>query len=273
MTKKKKVNTSLARGLAASARRRKKAKAKPKKEEKKPKQAAAQKAQPHASSSAPAKAILDKDGTYAKNGHDYLKGQQGRGVYQNVSHPYFVHIKDLVADNCKFPGGPDQNFNPAFGQDYPYKYQAHHILPAGCFSAKTSAGPVFNNDQMKLLLQSEYNINNGHNIIMLPYHNEHVCVHVLLQHKGSHNQYTTMVMKGLKKVGDKLQKMVDEKKPHEEVTANLAKDLEQMETAYWNWIVKVSKSVVAKVAGQKDYEYDPIKFQTSSKSRLWGSLA
>ena len=269
----KKVNTKLAQGLVESDKLIR-SKSSRKKEEKQEKPAAEKTGEECVDSEKPAKAILGKNSSYAQNGHDYLLSVDGRGVYKNVDHDYFVHVKGLVADRCKFPDSKrEENFNPSYGQDFPYKYQAHHILPAESFFCKTSKGPIFSAEQMRLLLKSDYNINNGHNIIMLPTNNEHVCVHMLMQHRGSHNQYSAMVTRGLKKLADKLQKIIDEKKPHEDITVNLAKELEKMEDAYWNWIIKVSQSVIKKVAASTDYEYDPIKFKTKSKPRPWGSLA
>lgn len=270
----KKVNTKLAQQLVEADKPNHKKTQSNNQKATKPKGEAEDEGGPHVDASKPAKAILGKDSQYAHNGHKYLKGQQGRGVYQNVNHPYFVHIKDLVADHCKFPdGNRPENFDPSYGQSWPYMYQAHHILPAESFFCKTSKGPIFSSEQMTLLLKTDYDINNGHNIIMLPALNEHVCVHMLMQHRGSHGQYSAMVIKGLKKLADKLQKIVDKKKEHEDVTIDLAKELEKMEDAYWNWIVKVSRSVIAKVAGSIQYEYDPIKFRTATKKRPWGSLA
>lgn len=251
-------------------------KAKRAKEEKKKREEAKKKGEKHVDSNEPLKGILAKNSKYATNGYKYLKAQDGRGVYKNVDHSYFVHIKDLVADHCKFPDTkhPD-NFNPdgKFGQNRPYTYQAHHILPGESFYCELSSGPIFPEPQIDLILKSEYNINNGHNIIMLPTENEFVCVHMLMQHKGNHPKYSGMVMKGLKKISKKLQKIIDQAKPHEDVTAKIEKELENLETAYWNWIVKVSRSVISKVAGNIEYVYDPIKFKTSKKKRPWGSLA
>jgi hypothetical protein len=246
------------------------------KENKEKKKAAKQKGEEHVASDEPLKGVLAKDGKYAQNGHDYLKSVNGRGVYQNVDHPYFAHIKDLVADRCKFPDAkqPD-NFNPAsqYKQKRPYPWQAHHILPGEAFYCELSSGPIFTPEQIELILKSDYNINDGHNIMMMPALNRHVCVHRLMQHAGSHNKYSVMVMKGLKKLSDKLKKIVDQKKEHEDVTANVAEELRKMEDAYWNWLVKVSRSVVTKMAGSIQYEYDPIKFKTASSNRRWGSLA
>ena len=271
------INTALAKELKQLFEDDlKKKKAQREKEEKQSKKGKKQKGEQHVSSSEPLKGVLAKDGKYAQNGHDYLKAQNGRGVYQNVNHPYFAHIKDLVADRCKFPDTkqPD-NFNPAslYKQKRPYPWQAHHILPGESFYCELSSGPIFTSEQIDLILKSDYNINDGHNIMMMPALNRHVCVHMLMQHAGSHNQYSVMVMKGLKKLSDKLKKIVDQKKDHEDITANVADELRKMEDAYWNWLVKVSRSVVMKMAGSIQYEYDPIKFQTASSKRRWGSLA
>jgi hypothetical protein len=74
--------------------------------------------------------------------------------------------------------------NDNFGSDMsPWPNNAHHILPVAALRN------AFSNEECKLLLKANYNINTGENIIYLPKEEDVGKVMQLLIHLGSHGDY------------------------------------------------------------------------------------
>ncbi len=241
----------------------------------------------HASSKEPPVAVLGKGQGYAQNGSDFIRGLTGRGVYNQFGHLSQLVNSPLAADihqTALFPGGPGQNFDPGFtfktgksrgkpaGQRFPYKWEAHHILPGSAFYYARNNKPVFTADQYELLLQTVYNINHGHNIIMLPKELWAVFVHSLVQHPGDHPNYTQYVMDGMVKISNTLDSLVKQKKPHKEVVANLFSELQGLETDCWDFLVKLGKSLFAALAKGKKFP-SPFISEATKKGKKRASLA
>jgi hypothetical protein len=269
-----------------------------KKKKKKPKKKSA--SQPHASSTDPLKGILAKDDKYAQNGHDYLEGDAGRHtVYLNFDLKYarLSGLPDDVLQAFKFPSAANpQNFNPSAkdiapvakgkkpkpaGQAYPYVWEAHHILPGSAFYYHTPINdpdeeptPCFTPAQRRLILQSDYNLNHGHNIIFLPDECWAVPIHSLLQHPGDHPVYTQLVMKGMKEISERIEKLKN--KSHDEIKGALFKELQQLENRYWKFIVNLSKEVVTGLVAGLKIDRPWVTFQTKDKKNPtiyeWGAL-
>ena len=222
----------------------------------------------HVDSDAPPKGVLGKDDEYAQRGSDYIRSKNGRGVYRNFSHPHLEQIRDMVRQVAEFPGGPVQNFSPKakdengkpVGQSVPYVWEAHHILPGSAFYYETASGPCFTYQQLRLLLQTDYNLNHGHNIIMLPKESWAVPVHTLLQHPGDHPQYTQRVMERLKEISKDIQAKIDKGEPHKDVVLDLFEQLKELEEEFWDFIVGLSEVVVAAVTSGQTYVHDHVRF-------------
>ncbi|ATB44489.1 AHH domain-containing protein [Corallococcus macrosporus] len=281
------MNTELAQrllGIFERSRDRKYTAAKAAKKKKpKPKDSAADDAD-HVDDSAAPRGVLGKDSDYAQNGSDYIASLDGREVYRVFDHSYLDEIRDLVKQTAEFPGGPPENFNPRAKdkdkkpalQKYPYAWEAHHILPGSAFYYELKDGPAFTYRQLRLILQSDYNLNHGHNIIMLPDQAWAVPVHALLQHPGDHPNYTQQVMEDMKAIAQKLQKAIDSQKDHTALVEDVFAQLHKLENKYWKLLVALSRAVVASVTAGKEYKHPLIRFapkDKKAKSRYeWGAL-
>ncbi|NTX10535.1 AHH domain-containing protein [Myxococcus sp. CA056] len=238
----------------------------------------------HVDSNAPPRGVLGKDNYYAQNGSNYIASLDGRGVYRVFDHPHLDEIRDMVRETAEFPGGPPENFNPGAKdkekkpalQKYPYAWEAHHILPGSAFYYELEDGTVFTYQQLRLILQSEYNLNHGHNIIMLPDQAWAVPVHALLQHPGDHPNYTQQVMRQMKVIAKDIQAKIDSKQAHEALLEDIFKQLQQLENRYWILLVKLSRAVVASVTQGKEYKHALVRYapkDLKAKSRYeWGAL-
>ncbi|QQR44623.1 AHH domain-containing protein [Myxococcus xanthus] len=238
----------------------------------------------HVDDSAAPRGVLGKDSDYAQNGSDHIASLDGRDVYRVFDHSYLDEIRDLVKQTAEFPGGPPENFNPRAKdkdkkpalQKYPYAWEAHHILPGSAFYYELKDGPAFTYRQLRLILQSDYNLNHGHNIIMLPDQAWAVPVHALLQHPGDHPIYTHEVMLDLKVISQKLQKEIDAQKDHAALVTSIFEQLKDLEEKYWDLLVGLSRAVVESITAGTQYVHEFVRYapkDKKAKSRYeWGSL-
>ncbi|MCY1042221.1 AHH domain-containing protein [Corallococcus sp. bb12-1] len=279
-------NSELARRLNAIYQRnlerkdaaRKEAKSEAKKSPKKSKK----KAEPvseegHLDPNAPLNGVLSKGDNYSRRGYTYLKSQDGRGVYRNFSHAHLNEIREMVKERAEFPGGPKENFNPSFTQQFPYEWAAHHILPGSAFYYVLKDGqPAFTYKQIRLLLMSDYNINHGHNLIMLPREDWAVPVHSLICHPSDHEAYTLRIMEEMRKVAKRLQEVIDSGKPHGTLAESAFEALKKMEEQFWNLLTGISRRLVAaKVAGVRyvGRGSEHVRYENKSGTLYeWGSL-
>ena len=150
------------------------------------------------------------------------------------------------------------------------------MLPGSAFYYETANGPSFTFQQLRLLLQTDYNINHGHNIIMLPDQAWAVPVHALLQHPGDHPNYTQTIMREMKVISKKLQAKIDSKKDHKGLVEDIFEKLKELEEKYWDFLVALSRAVVESVTAGKEYKHDLVRYapkDKKAKSRYeWGSL-
>ncbi len=240
----------------------------------------------HVDANAVPKGVLGKVKGYAQNGSDYIRSKDGRGVYKNWGHKHLEQIKDLTRKAAQFPGGPPENFNPSAksptggnaGQQWPYPWDAHHILPGSAFYYVMKVGGkerhAFTFEQLQLILQSDYNINHGHNIINLPKESWAVPVHALIQHPGDHPRYTQKVMKGLLMISDDLQEIVDQQEDHAGLESAVFKALKNLEEENWKFLVDLSRRLVEALTEGMVFEDDHVRFapESGTSTYEWGSL-
>ncbi|MFY0526488.1 AHH domain-containing protein [Archangium gephyra] len=148
----------------------------------------------------------------------------------------------------KFPG---ENgifyFLSEAGQRRPYPWQAHHLLPESVF---TEENTKFTDEQMMVLERSFYNINNGHNIMMLPSDERYVPVHKLIAHYSSHSNYTLRVKERMDKLSTELEAVFKKAKKEKEHLAPfkaILKSLHQLEDELWDYVLAISDASVAAV--------------------------
>ncbi|WP_163782538.1 AHH domain-containing protein [Myxococcus vastator] len=232
----------------------------------------------HLDPNAPLNGVLAKGDNYARRGYTYLKAHDGRGVYRHFGHAHLSEIRTMVMERAEFPGGPKENFNPTYTQQYPYAWEAHHMLPGSAFYYMMKDGkPAFTYKQTRLLLMSEYNINHGHNIINLPAEDWAVPVHSLICHPSDHESYTMRVMDEMRKVSKRLQAVIDSGAPHGDLPESAFAALQKLEEQFWIFLVKLSRQIVAAKVGGVRYvgagaEHVRYANKDGSAHYEWGSL-
>jgi hypothetical protein len=134
--------------------------------------------------------------------------------------------------------------NPAYPKNFtkghiPYNHDYHHIMPMDCILSLGTAN-------LKLLMEEEYNLNAGINLIILP-KTEYFARQVQLPyHCDDHPEYLEAVKKEIEKVR---RKMVRAKKVHRKEQVKKVKDaLERWEKRMFT---KIKELGVAEVARNK----------------------
>ena len=121
----------------------------------------------------------------------------------------------------------------------PYKFEAHHILPYEAFHYETNGKPVLDAKARLYLSLTPYDINNGHNIAMLPTKNQEVPVHSMVQHTSDHPPWTALVLEEIKKIAANIKKRIAQKtKPHE-ILGSIVEELYKAEEDMWDDLCKL----------------------------------
>ncbi|WP_163995438.1 AHH domain-containing protein [Pyxidicoccus caerfyrddinensis] len=146
----------------------------------------------------------------------------------------------------KFPGDAGVFYYLSdVGQRRPYPWQAHHLLPESTFTEENSK---FTEEQMQVLDRSFYNINNGHNIMMLPSDDRYVPVHGLIAHSSSHPNYTFRVKLRMERLSTELEgvfKKARKAKEHLSMFKAVLKSLYQLEDEFWDFVIALSAASIA----------------------------
>ncbi len=121
----------------------------------------------------------------------------------------------------------------ADSRERPYKFAAHHILPYEAFHYETDGKPVLDAKARAYLSLAPYDVNNGHNIALLPAKNHHVPVHAMIQHPSDHPPWTLLALREIKKVAAGIkQRIAQKKKPHQILDA-IVDELHKAEESMW----------------------------------------
>ncbi len=230
-------------------------------------------AAPHANDQYPNRAILAKGSYYARNGATYIRGTRPT-EYNTYPHlgPAAFQTDVQARASITLP----INFNPTLtGQSQPYSWQAHHMIPGEAFYTEDASGqPIFDKQEnFDILLQTPYDIDHGHNMILLPYAAWAVPVHALLQHPNNHNDYTTEVMQRLKDIDIEIDTLRGQGEEHEAIVANVFSQLKDLESDLWDDIIKASRNAVRGAAEGKLYKGPWCRWKTQTgREYVWPSL-
>lgn len=216
----------------------------------------------HADLNAPLKGVLGKGDNYARRAYNYIKGKDGRGVYKNFNFAHLEEIESMVSKIAIFPGGPKKNFNPTYTQKYPYNWEAHHLLPGSAFYYEIDGELVFTLKQIRLILQTDYNINHGHNLIFLPSVDWACPVHTLVCHPSDHPNWTMKIMDMLKEISRSLKRQEEKGEPHENIKTNVFEELKDSEEQAWDDLVQLSRVSVPAAWNDVRIVNDLVKFET-----------
>ncbi|RYZ17943.1 MAG: hypothetical protein EOO70_00430 [Myxococcaceae bacterium] len=217
---------------------------------------------------------------YYKKGHRVANEPP---LYVTASRERWLRVAAFPEKDGAFPGGLGNFYylSPN-GQRHPYPWQAHHLIPQSVFFEKNSP---FDADMMMVLKRSFYNINNGHNIIMLPADPKYSPVHRLIAHISDHPAYTLQLKARMQEVATELKKIFNEAKrtkKHLALFKAILKALHTLEDEFWSLVILLSNAAAATALGvikEEDiHAYDGmIKFWTtdakSTKTRhLFGVI-
>lgn len=217
----------------------------------------------------------------------YFGGRVRKGgeppLYVTASREKWSQVAMFPEAGGKFPGelGNFYYLSPQ-GQRHPYPWQAHHLLPQSVFFDKNTP---FNEEQMMVLRRSFYDINNGHNIVMLPAVAKYSPVHTLIVHFSDHPAYTSHVQTRMDEVSaelDKVFKKAKEEKKHLAMFEAILKALHVLEDEFWSLVILMSNTAAAAVFNDMEEEATQayggmLKFWTTNKQgervrHLFGTL-
>lgn len=230
------------------------------------------------------KAVLWKNSLYRKNTAEGLDGRGGKDKVFKVEKSFmekayedFPKLIDVFVDYypygamaCNFNteakykgsekkvtkrGGATRTQSKKKGKNanctMPYKWNAHHMIPGSAFYSTyvVDGNPVeiFTQEQYYLLLMSDYDVNNGNNMIPLPDAGWDFFqpVHKMLLHPSGHPNYTRHVQKKLKEIAKKLDQIKgDADKPHPNVSVKVAKDIVKIENKCWKLLHQIGEENV-----------------------------
>lgn len=210
----------------------------------------------HTSSALPDRAILTKSNNCAQKFSYYIQAEgksRAQKVYgktaKTIGKFYGPNLVGYFGDFFQLDDVAS-NFNSQAkmktlqgtvhsAQFMPYSWEAHHLIPA---EALKEDGKVFGDKEYQVLLKTDYDINNGNNLIALPASGSdfYQPIHSLLLHPGSHPDYTTHVKQVVKKLSKEL-KNLKEDELHPDAVELTSVNLKQIEDTLWDQIVKMGK--------------------------------
>ncbi|PTL84215.1 AHH domain-containing protein [Vitiosangium sp. GDMCC 1.1324] len=227
----------------------------------------------HVNSQAQYRAILAKGSSYASNGATYIRSNRPL-EYSTFSHLGPSSFQVDVTSRASIAQA--SNFNPTLsGQSQPYPWRAHHMIPGEAFYTEDSNGqPIFDKQEnFDILRQTPYDIDHGHNMILLPSVPWAVPVHALMQHPNNHNGYTLEVMDRLKLIDSDIDTLRGQGKPHEAIVADVFEALKRLESDLWDDLLEESRAAVRGAAEGQRHDGPWCRWKTQEgREYLWPAL-
>ncbi len=190
---------------------------------------------------------------YRNNGYFYIDNNKDRKPVYDKPITHLIQALKETNRGTKVPGivkgssaharlflynysGKDSNDETQYNflnSAWPYKTQAHHILPNAVFS-----DPNFNEKQRMVLAKLPFYMDHGENIIFLPEGRNDQVYHLLPQHHGSHDSYNDLIHTDVKQIAkDFVEQSGTPCEADDPPDLNLMKDVVALETKYWNFLV------------------------------------
>jgi len=173
----------------------------------------------------------------------------------------------------------DEEFEFFSTHHRPYKWTAHHLIPV---EAMKPDGP-FSPDTLTFIQESFYEIDNGHNLMMLPGSIQSSCAyHCLLPHVGNHKEYRIWTASELRAVDTRLQKeqakikreVKGKRKQHDKIVEHLVGELYRSENQYWEKIKELGlKNVVSLLSDGHTLTGETLVKEKKGRKMRWGVLA
>ncbi|MCP3143969.1 AHH domain-containing protein [Pyxidicoccus xibeiensis] len=121
------------------------------------------------------------------------------------------------------------------GVTLPYPWEAHHLLSTNVFYKYLTLA------QIKVILRSDYDINDGRNIIFLPQEPIDTPVHKLPYHSSGHTQYDKKIKREMVTLKATLDDIVKNQRDHKEAAKMIEKELHDLETIMFMYTRDVGK--------------------------------
>jgi hypothetical protein len=203
---------------------------------------------PHTLATAKNRASLDREGIYRKNGFFYIRttsaNKSRRALYDNPANVPANSVIVSYGFNYQH-GARGREFYNYLSGSFPYKNEAHHLLPVKAFSKKH-----FNSNQLKMLKKLPYCVNHGENVIFLPKQARSCLVHNLPQHNGSHPPYNAAVAADASRLAAKMMKRAqDSCDPEEPLQLSVLKEMINYQKKYWNLLIAAGAGMTVKQVG------------------------
>ncbi|MFY0564523.1 AHH domain-containing protein [Archangium lansingense] len=115
------------------------------------------------------------------------------------------------------------------GACLPYPWQAHHLLPSNVFYKNLDLS------QVKIILRTDYDINDGRNIIFLPNKPLDTSIHALPYHSSGHTKYDKVVKSKMKTLKSVLDQIKNEEIEHKDAAKSVEEELHNLETEMFQY--------------------------------------
>ncbi|MFP2930626.1 AHH domain-containing protein [Pyxidicoccus sp. 3LG] len=184
--------------------------------------------------------------------------------------PYSKEAQRFLLTNMNYKQSPAQKTDEDWvtGPWVPYQWTAHHLIPHELLTEKELGAAEY-----QLLMESGYDVNNGHNGIIAPMCDWAVPMHCVLQHLGNHPNYTGKVigmLAGVKRSLGKLAAQVKQKKmDHSHAHAALLDQLTKIENELWSYLLDLSRQVVPEALQGNQLSHPHVAFVRNKGQSLY----
>ncbi|KFA92786.1 AHH domain-containing protein [Archangium violaceum] len=197
-------------------------------------------------------ALLKEQSAWEEHAAFPMNGLQGK--YSRKSERFLItHVRQHKFKSVAV-GKNNVRDRIVTGQHKPYRWTAHHLIPHELLQLKAGKKKQgLENDEYDLLIQSGYDINNGHNGIIIPGTDWGVPFHCIIRHCGNHAAYTTYAKELITDVISGLQALADEPPTdHKSALANVLQKLTDAEDELWLHVINLGKQhVPSALKGEK----------------------
>jgi hypothetical protein len=115
------------------------------------------------------------------------------------------------------------------GSNLPYPWQAHHLLPTNVFYKNLTT------KEIQIILRSDYDINDGRNLIFLPEKPIDTLVHKLPVHASQHVSYDRKVVSNMGDLKNVLAQVAKKEIEHKDAAAKVEEQLHKLETKMFKY--------------------------------------
>lgn len=115
------------------------------------------------------------------------------------------------------------------GSNLPYPWQAHHLLPTNVFYKNLTL------KQIQIILRSDYDINDGRNLVFLPEHPVDTLAHKLPFHASQHTSYDRKVVSHMGEFKSILEQVAKKEIEHKDAAAKVEEQLHKLETKMFKY--------------------------------------